>query len=119
MKIKLPYPDKRLNPNARQHWRKHHDAKKQARLDSAWETISQIPVRARQSFAESGGPITLAVTFHPPDNRLRDTDNAIASCKALFDGIADGLGVDDSRFVPTYQMAEPEKPGRVVVEVMA
>lgn len=32
-------------------------------------------------------------------------------------GIAAALGVNDARFLPSYEFAEPEKPGRVVVEI--
>lgn len=56
-------------------------------------------------------------TFHPPRAGRFDRDNAVGRCKALQDGIADALGIDDSRFVPTYLIGEPVKGGRVVVEI--
>lgn len=62
-------------------------------------------------------PIALHITFYPPDKRRRDRDNAQASLKHHLDGIADALGVDDYRFRPTYDFAEPEKPGRVEVKI--
>jgi hypothetical protein len=37
--------------------------------------------------------------------------------KPYWDGIADGLKVNDSRFLPSYHFAEPCKPGKVVVEI--
>ena len=61
------------------------------------------------------GPITLHLTFCEPDKRHRDRMNVEASCKAYFDGIADALGVNDRRFVPTYAWGERVKCGAVVV----
>jgi len=47
-----------------------------------------------------------------------DLDNAIARLKAGIDGLADVLGVDDSRWVMTFAMAD-EVRGLVKVEVSA
>ena len=44
-------------------------------------------------------------------------DNLISATKALRDGLMDALGVDDSRFVVTYEMGEPVKGGAVQVEI--
>lgn len=33
--------------------------------------------------------------------------------------IAEALGVNDARFLPSYEFAEPAKPGRVLVTVGA
>ena len=112
----LAWPDPILSPNARTHWAPQARAKKKAREDAAWETIRQVPLEARQRIAEGNGPIPMRITFIPPDKRRRDRDNMIASLKAASDGIADGLKVNDARFVPTYLVAPPEKPGFVVVE---
>jgi crossover junction endodeoxyribonuclease RusA len=70
---------------------------------------------AAQARVEHDGPVALRVTFHAPDKRGRDRDNCIAACKAYMDGMADGLGVDDVRFEPTYAWGEPIKGGAVVV----
>ena len=39
------------------------------------------------------------IDFYPPDKRKRDDDGLLSSMKAARDGIADALGIDDSRFV--------------------
>jgi crossover junction endodeoxyribonuclease RusA len=57
------------------------------------------------------------VTFHPPDNRRRDTDNMLASCKASLDGLALAMGVDDADWNLTIARADPVKGGAVVVEI--
>lgn len=45
------------------------------------------------------GKIPLSVVFYTP-NRRCDLDNILASFKSGFDGMADGLGVNDKRFRP-------------------
>lgn len=44
-------------------------------------------------------------------------DNLIASMKPALDGIADALGVNDSRFQLTASLWPVAKPARVVVVV--
>lgn len=52
----------------------------------------------------------MELLFIPPDNRPRDIDNLLASCKELIDGIAQGLGVNDKQFRPiTIDMGEKDK----------
>jgi crossover junction endodeoxyribonuclease RusA len=41
----------------------------------------------------------------------------IASHKAAQDGIADALGIDDSKFECSYRLGEPVKGGAVRVEI--
>ncbi|RPF70460.1 RusA family crossover junction endodeoxyribonuclease [Aurantiacibacter spongiae] len=115
MRIDLPWPDRRLNPNARAHYMQLASVKKKAREDAALQTIANVPVDARRSLAQREGAIPVTITFCPPDNRRRDIDNMFASLKAALDGIADGLRVDDTRFEPTLRRGEPVKPGRVEV----
>jgi crossover junction endodeoxyribonuclease RusA len=109
--LALPWPDKLLSPNARVHWSRKAKATKLAR-EYAWAVT-----------LNATGPNTawrgarLAFTFNPPDKRRRDTDNCIASTKAVRDGIADALGIDDSKFECSYRMGEPVKGGAVRVEI--
>ena len=62
------------------------------------------------------GDIALHITFVPPTRR-GDRTNFANRMKPAIDGIADALGVNDSRFLPSYHYAEPEQPGRVEVMV--
>lgn len=119
MRVVLPWPDRRLSPNARLHYRVTSPVKAKARKDAAYLTYDAMPGGARevrQHFA-GDGPIRYRVTFYPPDARHRDDDNMIAMFKAARDGIADALGVNDRRFRPEYYFADPCKPGRVEVEL--
>lgn len=115
MIINLPWPDSALSPNARVHWAVSARAKSAARKWAGMATLADIPLQARQAIAQGDGLILMRVTFYPPDKRRRDDDNAVAGFKAARDGIADALGVDDSRFRPSYFFEQPEKPGRVEV----
>jgi len=115
MKIILPWPDKRLSPNSRTHWKAKMGPKQKARIDASWATIAAEGFHDYEAPAD--GPIPVRVTFYPPDARRRDDDNAIGALKAARDGIADALDVDDSRFKSEYHFGAPEKPGRVEVEI--
>lgn len=119
MKVVLPWPDRRLSPNARIHWRAKAPVTAKARKDAAYITYDAMPSGARevrQHFAGEG-PISYRVTFYPPDKRHRDDDSMIAMLKAARDGIADALGVNDRRFKPEYYFEQPCKPGRVEVQL--
>ena len=119
MLILLPWPDPRLSPNARVHWRAKAAPKKNARTDAVMATYAALGTglrEARQALSGSG-PIGLTIRFVPPDARRRDRDNMQASIKHHLDGIAQALAVDDYRFRPTYDFAEPEAPGRVEVQI--
>jgi crossover junction endodeoxyribonuclease RusA len=113
--IVLPWPDKGLSPNARLHWSKLAANKKQARHDAHILATMALSLKQRRDIAAREGRIDIVIRFYPPDARLRDDDNMVASFKAARDGIADALGVDDRRFRPIYQFMDPEKPGRIEV----
>ena len=112
--IVLPWPDKRLSPNARVHWRERARIAKAAKFDG-WAMTMKLPIDARLAFKQSEDPIPLLIRFCPPDKRHRDKDNMIAALKHQLDGIAEALGVNDKRFLPSFEFCEPEKPGRVEV----
>lgn len=118
MMIVLPWPDKRLSPNACIHWRAKVGPRQAARIAAGWAAVSAQgfhDVRARLSADDSTIPVV--VTFYPPDARHRDDDNMIGALKSYRDGIADALGVNDRRFRPEYRFADPAKPGRVEVSL--
>jgi crossover junction endodeoxyribonuclease RusA len=50
--------------------------------------------------------LNVALEFVPPDRRARDTDNMLASIKAGLDGLADVLGVDDSKWTLTISRSD-------------
>lgn len=113
VRIILNWPAKNLSPNARVDWRVKHRAASSARKNAAWAAVDAV---GRDRIV--AGPLSVTTTFFPPDRRARDEDNLKASMKSVYDGIADGIGVDDKwfRHQPVV-IGEPVKGGRVVVEI--
>ena len=110
--VTLPWPSRNLNPNARAHWSGLARAKRLARHAAM--------ILARQAFGFQPGftmPLDVHVTFCPPDNRHRDADNMLASCKAYFDGIADEIKVDDRHWHLTIHRGTVVKGGAVHVSI--
>ncbi len=68
--------------------------------------------------APAEGDIIIHLTLHPPVRRRHDRDNGLSRCKALLDGIADALRVNDSRFKPTAEFGAPVEGGSVVLEII-
>jgi len=111
--VSLPWPSPALSPNARGHWGVKARAVKRYRHDAA------ALARAAGCRKLACDRLAVAVTFYPPDRRQRDTDNMLASIKSGLDGIADALGVDDSRWELTISRGDPVQGGRVDVVVSA
>jgi len=118
--IELRWPARELSPNARVHHMKLARFKKRARIDASWAVRTGLWPGQITAIRGGAGPIPMEVTFYPPDARVRDLDNCIASLKAAFDGIADGLSavghkVNDARYVPAFRMAAPDCRPRVEI----
>lgn len=111
--ITLPWPQASLSPNARQHYMALARARKKYRND-CW--VSAHAQGARKVAADA---LTVSVRFAPPTRRRYDLDNLLSRMKSGLDGLADVLGVDDSRWRLRIEMAEPVKGGAVRVEVVA
>ena len=98
--IRLSWPERDAHPNVRVHWSRRAKANKAMRKSAFYLT------KAANAAVAKNCDIPVSITFFPPDRRSRDRDNLLSNCKAYLDGIADALGVNDSRFVPTIRMAE-------------
>ncbi|KEZ72806.1 endodeoxyribonuclease RusA [Pseudomonas syringae pv. syringae FF5] len=109
--LMLPWPPKVLSPNARTHWATKSRAAKLYRNTCYLLCLqAALPVPA--------GRALLALEFIPPDRRRRDDDNCIAAFKSGRDGVAQAMGIDDSRFVTQLQIsAEIIKGGAVRVRI--
>lgn len=97
MSVTMPWPPRDLSPNARLHWSRKARAAKKYRHDCWALALAAFPYRGRPVFEECE-EIHVWMTYLPPDKRHRDLDNCLASSKALLDGLADALGVNDRRF---------------------
>lgn len=99
MIVKLPFPDAALFPNRKngKHWTAT-SAAKDAQKHDAYMLTKQAMANQSSNFGEANIPLSLV--YLTPDKRKRDLDNMLAASKALIDGMAQALGVDDSRFKP-------------------
>jgi Holliday junction resolvase RusA-like endonuclease len=97
MIVRLPFPSSALFPNRKngQHW-----GKTVAERTAQHEAGYLLTKQAKGDYTPPDGPIALSLLFLTPDKRKRDADNMLAASKALLDGMAYALGVDDSRFRP-------------------
>jgi crossover junction endodeoxyribonuclease RusA len=112
--IELPFPHKILWPNGRTQSRGFKAA--ETKKHRAWGAIATREVM--RGFEPDAGDILVNVTCHPkPSGPLPDRDNVLSACKAFLDGIADALGVNDRRFVPTVAFGERVKHGKIVVVI--
>jgi crossover junction endodeoxyribonuclease RusA len=110
--IFLPWPDRRLSPNARVHWSSLARAKKSAKLAAFYLTKEAGLDRIE---ADS---LTVRYSFFPPSRRAYDLDNLVASMKAAADGIALAVGIDDSKWSIAISPRGPvEQNGMVKVEL--
>ncbi len=94
-------------------WKKIKEVKERRALalKAAAEEMDVVGYRAPEA-----GDIRIRISFTPPNN-LGDRVNFAGRMKAYVDGIAEALGVNDKRFLPSYHFFPAEKPGKVVVEV--
>lgn len=100
LNLTLPWPPRGLNPNARLHWAVLAKLKAKYKDACAW-TATQQGARKLNS-----DRLHLDITFSAPSRRAYDLDNALASIKAGLDGLADVLGVDDSRWSLSIRKSE-------------
>jgi crossover junction endodeoxyribonuclease RusA len=122
--VQLPWPDPKLNPNQSKgvHWAGTSALRKRARTDAFWLTRGAMlqNLMACRPDALGAGDVAVTITFVQPDKRRRDRDNILAALKPSLDGLAEAIGVDDSRFEPlTIRRQYGDKPGCVLVTVGA
>jgi crossover junction endodeoxyribonuclease RusA len=114
--IVLKWPSNKLSPNARVHWSKKYEATKAVRAAAGWATRAVVKPGA----FDPATPIRVVTIIFPPARYRFDEDNLKARCKAIYDGIADAIGVDDRHFRhQPIVMAETVKGGCVRIELEA
>lgn len=115
MHVDLPWPDRRLHPNARVHRMAKAVVVKKARADAAW------CAKAAGLCRIDAAALKVTAIFSPPDNRGRDLDGLLSNIKPHLDGIADVIGVDDRHWRLALERADPVTGGnvRIHIEVIA
>lgn len=98
VQVTLPFPPRKLSPNARVSWQERAPVIKSYRHECRIDAQN-----VRRDMEQRGvrfplpGPVNVIVTFVLDDNQNRDWDNMIAAFKAGQDGItAAGIWQDDS-----------------------
>jgi len=86
--LTLPWPDRRLSPNARAFRLEKAEAAKEAKEIA-------FTLARNAEFVIPAGVLHLRLVFFPPDRKRRDLDNLFASCKAFIDGAFAAGGTDD------------------------
>jgi crossover junction endodeoxyribonuclease RusA len=118
--IELPLPARELSPNWRGHWARKSKATKALRKEAAWRASLEQGGELGGSFdRREWEAATVLLKFYFKDKRRRDRDNLLASCKAIFDGLADaGVVVNDAAFAYMPVLTDVDKANpRVVVTV--
>lgn len=110
--LTMPWPSlKPLSPNWRGHWGAKAKAKKIFRRVWWAEALNQGAIKL------DAERVDVHLTFHPPGRYHYDEDNLIASLKSGLDGLADALGVNDSKFHITHDPVSDQIGGFVRVNL--
>lgn len=95
--VNLDWPPRVLHPNSRSHWALKSKAAKKYRTAAYYSVFGNI---------EQSEKYQVDIIFYPPNNRRRDLDGCLSSIKSGLDGIADRLGVDDSKFCLSIDLSD-------------
>lgn len=116
IKIVLPFPAAKLNPNRRSGRSWQVTA---AEKVAAWQAGKIATLKALNGKAFTvANPVKFSITFFCPNRRRRDLDNLLASLKPSLDGICNAVDIDDSaieemQLIKRYDAKNP----RVEVEI--
>ena len=116
IKIILPFPAAKLNPNRRSGRSWQVTA---AEKVAAWQAGKIATLKALNGKAFTvANPVKFSITFFCPNRRRRDLDNLLASLKPSLDGICNAVDIDDSaieemQLIKRYDAKNP----RVEVEI--
>lgn len=108
--IELPFPPAALSGHNKGQWQSKSGIVAKHRT---WAKLATIAAGVE---VPATGDVRIGFTFYPPDNR-GDRLNFANRIKPYADGIADALGMNDKRFLPSYHFAEPTRFGKVVVSI--
>ena len=113
--VRLPWPVRAVWQNGSHgHWAPLARATKRQRRDA-----HLIALGARPPSYDPSERLSVALVGHPTRKGRVDAANLLAALKGAMDGLADALGVDDSRFDVSCTIADPVPGGEVVVTVEA
>jgi crossover junction endodeoxyribonuclease RusA len=112
VRIRFPFPDRKLSANSRIAHRWATKERDTARVVGFW-----LVKDAGWKF-NGEKPLELTLIVCPPDKRRRDDDNIVSAFKSYRDGMFQALGLDDSLIKRTIiERAEVEKDGAIYVSL--
>lgn len=106
--ITLPFPPTSLSGHNTGHWAI------KAKVIATHRAWAFHATRAAKIKVLGEGDIPIEFRFYPPNNR-GDRTNYPNRLKPFIDGIAEALGINDRRFLPSYTFYPAAFPGRVEV----
>lgn len=106
--IVLPFPPSTLSGHNNGHWRS------KVRIVATHRSWAFHATRGERPTVPAEGDILIHFRFVPP-NRRGDRTNYVNRLKPYIDGIAEALNVNDRRFLPSYEFADPAMPSRVEI----
>lgn len=112
--LRLPFPPRSLFPNRKngKHWSSTANAKAVSRNDGMMLAKSWRQTTGFKPSPDARYGVYIAFEV-ARDNK--DVDNMHAACKALLDGVAIGLGVNDKQFRPiTLDVVKAKADGVVM-----
>lgn len=111
MELLLPWPKPELSPNSRAHWSVKNRAAQKLK-NECWAITKQSMLKGKP-----GKFYYLAITFRPPQNRRQDLDNMLSRAKYALDGVALGMGIDDSKFKLGLELGDSVRGGAIIVKI--
>lgn len=102
--ITLPIPQSNLSPNNRTHWRGKIGTKNTQKT-----TAYSMALKHKGKYKT--GNIEADITFHAATNHPYDLDNKLAALKSAIDGIALGMGFNDTAINPIIIRRGPPDKG--------
>ena len=116
--IVVSLPSKDLSPNARVYWRRKSEAVKLARQEAklkAESAMNELNWRKPPRWKSA----TVAIHWYARTRHKTDSDNMLASCKAVFDGLEDAGIVENDRqmtYLPPVKHVDAKNP-RLEIDV--
>lgn len=114
--IDLPFPSSKLAGHTKGNWRGNSGLVASTRAAAKKRTAEALDEIAHN--IPEGCDIALTTEFYPPNNR-GDRVNFPNRMKAVYDGIAEAMGVNDKRFLPVanrFFKARKDAFVRVIIE---
>lgn len=116
LSVELPWPPYGLSPNGRLNRFLKAKLIKSARKDAYWlarKAMLQAGLDAPIHPGDNGVHVVYYCT--PPTRARPDDDNMMGRLKAMRDGVADALGVNDRCFHTSVEFRPAQKPARVLM----